>query len=166
MFKPPYWLYDNIKLYDESIEKLRSNLSEIEVYNNCRTSYHMKDKEVYPTSFVNERYNTIVENLVKSVGMFYTSTYRYKFWAQLYNKGDFIGEHNHLPADLSWVHFLDVPEKKCFRFTDTKGNTLVPDEQSNGDFICFPSWASHETIPTDEQRLIVAGNIEFNPSIF
>ena len=24
MFKPPYWLYDNIKLYDESIEKLRS----------------------------------------------------------------------------------------------------------------------------------------------
>ena len=164
MFKPPYWLYDNIKLYDESIEKLRSNLSEIEVRSNHRTSFHMKDREVYPTSFINERYNVIVENLVKSVGMFYKSTYTYKFWAQLYNKDDYIGEHNHLPADLSWVHFLDVPEKKCFRFTDTKGNTLVPDEQNNGDVICFPSWVWHETIPTDEQRLIVSGNIDFNHS--
>ena len=52
-------------------------------------------------------------------------------------------------------------EQKCFRFTDTQGNTLVPDGQSSGDIICFPSWLWHETIPTNEQRLIVSGNITF-----
>ncbi len=61
------------------------------------------------------------------------------------------------------MHFLDVPEQKCFRFTDTMGNTLTPDEQSSGDIICFPSWVWHEVVPlkTDYQRLVVAGNICF-----
>ena len=36
-------------------------------------------------------------------------------------------------AEISWVHFLDVPEQKCFRFTDTRGNILIPEEQLNGD---------------------------------
>ena len=75
--------------------------------------------------------------------------------------------HNHAKLDpnfadiISWVHFLDVPEQKCFRFTDTKGNTLVPDEQNNGDIICFPSWAWHEVMPneTEHRRLVISGNI-------
>ena len=62
---------------------------------------------------------------------------------------------------ISWVHFVDVPEQKCFRFTDTNGNTFVPDEQSTGDLICFPSWSWHEVLPnkTDHRRLIISGNI-------
>jgi predicted 2-oxoglutarate/Fe(II)-dependent dioxygenase YbiX len=75
--------------------------------------------------------------------------------------------HHHAKLDpnfndiISWVHFIDVPEQKCFRFTDTKGNTFVPDEQSTGDLICFPSWSWHEVIPnkTNHRRLIISGNI-------
>jgi len=49
-----------------------------------------------------------------------------------------------------------------FRFTDTKGNTLVPDEQNNGDIICFPSWVWHEVLPnkTDKRRVVISGNIK------
>ena len=161
MYKPPYWFYDNIKVSDTSIEKLRENLSEFELIDNHKTSFHLENQEIYPTSFINEQYNMIVEGIVESVGMFHKSTYTYKFWSQYYEKGDYIGEHNHTPSDISWVHFLDVPKKKCFRFTDTIGNTLVPDEQNSGDIICFPSWVWHETIPTDDVRLIVSGNINF-----
>ena len=48
-----------------------------------------------------------------------------------------------MKTDISWVHFLDVPKQKCFRFTDMKGNILIPNEQNSGDIICFPSWVEH-----------------------
>ena len=94
----------------------------------------------------------------------------YFFWSQLYQINGYHGPHNHaggkgvdLNAHISWVHFLDVPDQKCFRFTDTKGNILIPDEQSSGDIICFPSWVWHEVVPleTDYLRLVTAGNIGF-----
>ena len=64
-------------------------------------------------------------------------------------------------AEISWVHFLDVPEQKCFRFTDTKGNILIPEEQLNGDIICFPSFVWHQVVTneSDADRLVIAGNI-------
>ena len=48
---------------------------------------------------------------------------------------------------MSWVHFLDVPKQKYFRFLDNDGNFLVPNEQSSGDIIVFPSWVWHEVLP-------------------
>ena len=90
--------------------------------------------------------------------------------SQLYQINGYHGPHNHtgkkgedFDAHISWVHFLDIPEQKCFRFTDTKGNVLVPEEQSSGDIICFPSWVWHEVMPlkTDCLRLVSAGNISF-----
>ena len=38
MYKPPYWFYDNIKVSDNSIEKLRENLSEVELIDNHKTT--------------------------------------------------------------------------------------------------------------------------------
>ncbi len=157
MYRPPYWSHGNIKFSEKSIDRLRSSLSEVELIDNHKTSFHSESQD----EFLNVCYGTVAEEIVRSVGLFHKSTYTYTFWSQSYDKGNCIKEHNHVPSDISWVHFLDVPKKKCFRFTDTKGNTLVPDEQENGDIICFPSWLWHETIPTDEHRLIVSGNINF-----
>ena len=88
--------------------------------------------------------------------------YKHTFWAQLYQKGMLHAPHHHGEDDISWVHFLNVPEEKLFRFTDTDGNVFVPKEQNNGDIICFPSWLWHEVLPneTDEERLVTAGNIK------
>lgn len=168
MFRPPYWSHDNIKIPDSIINTLKLRLSNVELIDNHKSSYWMNREyaEKRPDEFLNERYDIIVEDIVKNVGVFNESTYAYTYWTQLYDHGNNIGPHNHVdkkcPADISWVHFLDVPDQKCFRFTDTQGNTLVPDNQSNGDIICFPSWLWHETIPTDEQRLIVSGNISLS----
>ena len=165
MFRPPYWSHDSIKIPDSIINKLKSRLSDIELIDNHKSSYWMNQEyaDHRPDQFLNERYDIIVEDIVKNVGVFNESTYTYTYWSQLYDQGNNIGPHNHVdkecPSDISWVHFIDVPDQKCFRFTDTQGNTLVPDDQNIGDIICFPSWVLHETIPTNEQRLIVSGNI-------
>ena len=115
-----------------------------------------------------EVYKKIVEDITKSVGIFYKTTYDVSFWTQLYDEEMTHNPHHHalIHSDwesvISWVHFLDVPEQKCFRFTDTKGNTLVPDEQNNGDIICFPSWVWHEVLPneTNKRRVVISGNIK------
>ena len=75
--------------------------------------------------------------------------------------------HHHADVDdnldtiISWVHFIDVPKQKLFRFTDTTGNFFVPEEQNEGDIICFPSWVWHEVLPnnSNERRVVLAGNI-------
>ena len=110
----------------------------------------------------------IVEDITKSVGIYYKVKYQYVYWSQLYEKGMIHKPHHHasldseMKTDISWVHFLDVPKQKCFRFTDMKGNILIPNEQNSGDIICFPSWVWHEVLPnkTNMKRLVISGNIK------
>ena len=174
MFEPPYWFHDNIKFSDKDINKLKNSLLE-EQYNNNKdvvehkTSYN-HDPIFRPDRFLNYYYKDIIDDITKKIGIYHLSKYDYFFWSQLYQINGYHGPHNHaggkgvdLNAHISWVHFLDVPDQKCFRFTDTKGNILIPDEQSSGDIICFPSWVWHEVVPleTDYLRLVTAGNIGF-----
>ena len=166
MFKPPYWFHDNIKFPSDTINKLKIDLSKIE--GNVKTSYYI-DQNERPDKFLNSFYADIIENIMKNIGIFHLSKYIYTYWSQLYDKKSYHGPHNHATivnnfrSDISWVHFIDVPEQKCFRFTDTKGNILIPNEQLSGDFICFPSWVWHEVeqLKTDYSRVVVAGNISF-----
>ena len=134
-----------------------------------KTSYN-HDPTFRPDRFLNYYYKDIIDDITKKIGIYHLSKYDYFFWSQLYQINGYHGPHNHaggkgvdLNAHISWVHFLDVPDQKCFRFTDTKGNILIPDEQSSGDIICFPSWVWHEVVPleTDYLRLVTAGNIGF-----
>ena len=173
MFKPPYWFHDNVKFSDEDINILKNSLLE-EQYKNKdivehKTSFN-HDPSFRPDRFLNKYYKDIIDDITKKVGIYHLSKYDYFFWSQLYEINGYHGPHNHaggkgidLNAHISWVHFLDVPDQKCFRFTDTKGNILIPDEQSSGDIICFPSWVWHEVVPleTDYLRLVTAGNIGF-----
>ena len=157
-FKPPYWYHDNIKFSDDEINNLKN--------------YLLREKNKN-TDFLDIVYKNIVDDITKKVGVHHLSRYDYTYWLQLYQVNDYHGPHNHagekgvtfkdFDSHISWVHFLDTPKQKCFRFTDTKGNTLVPDEQSSGDIICFPSWVWHEVTPleTDYLRLVTAGNISF-----
>ena len=170
MFRPPYWFYKNIKFSEEDIAFLSSELSQLSTYGDQnKTSFVFKQQERPEMLFV-ERYLDIVEDITKSCGIFHLSTFVWSFWSQLYGKGHFHEPHNHasigsedFDADISFVHFLDISEQKCFRFTDMLGNVFYPPEQSSGDIIWFPSWVWHEVMPleTDEQRLVVAGNVKF-----
>ena len=76
MFRPPYWSHDNIKLSDNIINKLKSRLSNIELIDNHKSSYWMNQEyaDQRPDEFLNERYDIIVEDIVKNVGAFNKST--------------------------------------------------------------------------------------------
>ena len=87
-------------------------------------------------------------------------------WCQIYNKSTsgFHPTHTHFSGDqlLSMVHFIRTPkDQKCFYFI-SKGEKYYPDTQNSGDFIVFPSWASHGVDPVecdDNDRIIVSINI-------
>lgn len=170
-FKPIYWYYGNTKFSSEEIDNFKNNIDKIgaEKYteNKQCISTFVLCQDVRPDLKYNDMYSKIVENITKNVGIYYNVLYDYTYWTQMYDNNMRHKPHNHAKLDpnfvdiISWVHFIDVPEQKCFRFLDNNGNFFVPDEQNKGDIICFPSWAWHEVIPneTEHKRLVISGNI-------
>ena len=180
-FKPIYWFHDNIKFSSEEIDEFKSNLDKLDVEkltgtfivgekliknNDCISTFVYCEND-RPDVKYNDMYSKIVENITKNVGIYNNILYDYTYWTQMYDNNMCHKPHNHAKLDpnfvdiISWVHFIDVPEQKCFRFLDNDGNFFVPDEQTNGDIICFPSWAWHEVMPneTEHRRLVISGNI-------
>ena len=177
-FKPPYWHHDNIKFADDDIKILKSEmsnksefLSKNDPIKDQVTTFYI-DQRIRTEKKFNSRYDQIVEDIVKNVGLYRMVKYEYQYWAQLYFKNNKHIAHQHArkiheevreheELIMSWVHFLDVPKQKCFRFLDNDGNFLVPDEQSSGDIIVFPSWVWHEVLPnkSNEERIVISGNI-------
>ena len=108
-----------------------------------------------------------LKDVLKMIGLYGSgSIYSYSsIWGQLYKKelGAIIDVHNHYrhPSQLvSWVHFVDVPDQKCFYFMlgDQK---VYPDTQSSSDIIFYPSYALHgvDKMEEGDDRFVVAGNI-------
>ena len=156
-FKPPYWYHDNVKFSENDLKILKSDIDGLGekkfAKNNMHISTFFLEQTERPEKKYVEVYEKIVEDITKSVGIYYKVKYQYVYWSQLYEKGMIHKPHHHasldseMKTDISWVHFLDVPKQKCFRFTDMKGNILIPKEQNSGYIICFPSWIWHEVLP-------------------
>ena len=170
-FKPIYWYYGNTKFSSEEIDEFKSNIDKMDkkkytINKECISTfdYYQDDR---PDIKSKDIYSEIVKNITKNVGIYHNIFYECTYWTQMYEKNMRHKPHNHAKLDpnfvdiISWVHFIDVPEQKCFRFLDNNGNFFVPDEQNKGDIICFPSWAWHEVIPNETQhrRLVISGNI-------
>ena len=66
MYRPPYWSHGNIKFSEKSIDRLRSSLSEVELIDNHKTSFHSESQD----EFLNVCYGTVAEEIVRSVGLF------------------------------------------------------------------------------------------------
>ena len=172
-FKPPYWYHDNIEFCYEDLKELKFDIDSIGVKKYAKEKQHIStyflNETERPDKKYNHIYSSIIRDIVQNVGVYDKVMYNCTYWTQLYEKGMRHKPHHHahqdknMGSDISWVHFLDVPKQKCFRFTDTKGNILIPNEQNSGDIICFPSWVWHEVIPnqTDKRRIVISGNITF-----
>ena len=94
-------------------------------------------------------------------GMFSYSS----IWGQYYKKemGAKITPHHHfteLRNLLSWIHFVDVPDQKCFYFL-VGDEKIYPETQTKGDLMFYPSYAIHgvDKLIGAEDRLVIVGNI-------
>ena len=148
-----------------------------QIIKNIRSKH--KNKEKFYTNFYGEEskdilqelfpfYLPIMETMTKDLGVFHKSRYTFNLWIQMNNSNtDSHGSHTHFTGmeQLSWVHFIKVPDQKCFYFENSMGEKIYPNIQRNSDIIAFPSWASHGVDKVKENnfdRIICAGNIRFN----
>ena len=138
-----------------------------------------KNKDEYYTNFFDDQskdvlqelipfYKPIMETMTKDLGIFHKSKFTFNLWVQMNNSDtDSHESHTHFTGmeQLSWVHFINVPDQKCFYFENSRGEKIYPNIQKINDIIAFPSWASHGVDKVKENnfdRIICAGNIRFN----
>tara|TARA_R100000742_G_C4226524_1_gene49035 strand:- start:69 stop:632 length:564 start_codon:yes stop_codon:yes gene_type:complete len=131
------------------------------------------DKEKYYTSYYEDKfsdlllpyYSNLVKHIMKDLGIFKISKYRYNIWVQMYNSETTTHTpHGHFTGTeiISFTHIINASKEKCFYFLDDYNNKIYPNNQQNGDIFAWPSWLIHgadNVKEPDINRLIVAGNI-------
>ena len=114
-----------------------------------------KELSIFAEAVANELFNADI------------TIYTQECWGAVYRKGEETIKHTHWGNLWSWCYYLKVPsDSPPFRFEDIgEGKTasfdIYPQED---DLIMFPSWISH-SVPvsqSDEERIMVAGNIQLN----
>ena len=161
MLRIPFYTLGNWKLEKATLKKLEKQMVNKDYYDSLGNLYTSYEKDFdYPFgSFYEDRVNEIaMEQAFKNI-----SKIRLSYWVQVYGKDAIHGKHTHFIVGnnviISWVHFLKVPEKPCFRFTN--GTDWFYPYQNEGDFLVFPSYVQHEveSHQEDGNRIVVAGNI-------
>ena len=181
MYKPLYWYHGNVKFPDTEVEKMISDLtksgdhirslmekslmetSKLGVREESSISTYYFDVTERPDAVWQPRYNEIIEEIMKSIGIQSSTRYDWDYWTQLYFANDYHGAHTHsnLKESISFVHFIKPTKENNFVFLDNDGNEHVPPEQNEGDIVCFPSYIWHKVKPLKSgTRFVVSGNIE------
>lgn len=91
-------------------------------------------------------------------------------WGALYTKGEHTIEHHHWPFTWSFTYYVKVSEKTAplvfHNIMNPQDQSLInmPIQPKKGDMFIFPSTLRH-SVPaqeSDEERIMVAGNIWYN----
>jgi hypothetical protein len=153
--------HKNVPLREEDITRIKTSLTEdkYEPLSNIYTSFYSSHRE---EKFLSDFYYEVIAEFMKSIHLYHKTRYSLDFWCQMYlpNQGGHVRHHHFGGHQLfSFVHFIKSPDK-CFRFETASGDEY-PESQNDGDFIVFPSWATHgvDTNRGTEERIVVAGNV-------
>ena len=155
-------------LYHEVTKIIKLNHKYKEEY---YTTYFVGSKKEKQLSFFKSLmpfYDECVECMTKDLGVYHKSKYTYTMWMQMSNSDtNSHAIHSHFQGfeQISWVHFINVPDQPCFYFYNSRDQKIYPPMQKTGDIIAFPSWALHGVDEVKEKnfdRIIVAGNIWFD----
>ena len=154
-------------LYHKVTETIKLNHKDKEKY---YTTYFMSTEDCQLSFFksLSPFYNERIKDMTMDLGVYDKSKYTYTMWMQMSNSDtDSHSIHTHFRGfeQISWVHFINVPDQQCFYFYNSREEKIYPPIQKTGDMIAFPSWALHGVDEVKEKnfdRIIVAGNIWFN----
>ena len=76
-----------------------------------------------------------------------------------YEKGNHAVKHNHWPATLSGVYYIDVEENSSPIIFEN--NFVI--KPKNGMLLLFPSIVNHEVPPSKGKRIVASINLLFTP---
>ena len=154
-------------LYHKVTETIKLNHKDKEKY---YTTYFLSVEDCQLSFFKSliPFYNECIKDMTMDLGVYHKSKYTYEMWMQMSNSDtDSHSIHSHFQGyeQISWVHFINVPDQQCFYFYNSREEKIYPPIQKTGDMIAFPSWALHGVDEVKEKnfdRIIVAGDIWFN----
>lgn len=176
---PTVW-HENFKIPDDTVDKLITRYSKDYFLKGEKewgwhyTGYHRNPYNSAATvngGFLDRQildlYKPKLKEVIKILGLNDNKAI-YSFnsiWAQLYKKDlrSIVDVHNHYmePKQLiSWVHFLKVPNQKCFYFYQNN-KKVYPDMQNEFDMIFYPSYIRHgvDMMTEGDLRFVIVGNI-------
>ena len=79
-----------------------------------------------------------------------------ELWGVLYNEGDYITHHNHIPSLYSFVYFVNTPKGSSPLVFETSGRKIEPEA---GKIVIFESRLVHKVPPNKcNGRVTISGN--------
>ena len=162
----------NDQLSDDLVEQLSKTIK-VDMYQHppvdggfpFYSSYNVATVRHFPDA-LEEYYDVKFRRILYHLDLLGRTVNNLYKWCQIYNRstgGKGHPPHTHFSGNqlLSIVHFVRTPKnQKCFYFV-CGGEKYYPDTQNSGDFIVFPSWASHGVDPVEvdnNDRIIVSAN--------
>ena len=102
-------------LYSEMLESIKSNHENKKEF--FTTFYDKNNLDVFNNLV--PFYGKIISNMMTDLGLEHISRYQYTVWMQMSNSSTTSHKpHAHFTGleSISWVHFANVPDQKCFYF--------------------------------------------------
>ena len=104
------------------------------------------------------KFNILLDKILKKSQEFLEVNFNLhllNFWVMEYEKGNHAIRHNHWPATLSGVYYIDVEENNSPIIFEN--NFTI--EPKNGMLLLFPSMVYHEVPPSKGKRIFASFNL-------
>ena len=116
----------------------------------------------FDTHVKEPKFNILIDRVMDASKDFINikcNLYLLNFWVMEYEKGNHTVKHNHRPATLSGIYYIDVEENSSPIIFEN--NFVI--KPKNGMLLLFPSIVNHEVPPTKGKRIVASFNLQFIP---
>ena len=116
----------------------------------------------FDTHIKEPKFNILIDRVMDASKDFINikcNLYLLNFWVMEYKKGNHAVKHNHWPATLSGVYYIDVEENSSPIIFEN--NFVI--KPKNGMLLLFPSIVNHKVPPSKGKRIVASFNLQFIP---
>ena len=116
----------------------------------------------FDTHYKEPRFKILIDRIIDVSRNFIKvkcDLYPLNFWVMEYEKGNHTVKHNHWPATVSGVYYIDVEENSSPIIFENNFSI----KPKNGMLLLFPSIVNHEVPPSKGKRIVASINLLFTP---